>query len=169
VAKAPHRRISGLSWQIIFFNATALAIMIAGVLLVQSGREGLVDERMAGIRQVASIVTSTLAEYTAREKTRSIDIDEAEPLLQQLIAPTHLRARLYDTEGRLELDTRNLTARMLTYALGRGIESDDRPTVDLITQRLAASGYRFSTLVTEIVNSRAFQMRKEVGGNIASR
>jgi hypothetical protein len=58
---------------------------------------------------------------------------------------------------------------MLTYALGRGIESDDRSAVDQITQRVAATGNRFSTLVTEIVNSRAFQMRKEVGGNVASR
>ena len=72
-------------------------------------------------------------------------------------------------KSQADLFTRNLTERMLTYALGRGIESDDRSTVDQITQRLAASGYRFSTLVTEIVNSGAFQMRKEVGGNIASR
>ena len=48
MAETPRRRISGLSWQIIFFNAVALAIMIAGVLLVQSGREGLVDERNLG-------------------------------------------------------------------------------------------------------------------------
>lgn len=123
MAETPRRRISGLSWQIIFFNAVALAIMIAGVLLVQSGREGLVDERMAGIRQVASIVTGTLAEYTAREKTRSIDIEEAEPLLRQLIAPTNLRARLYDTEGRLELDTRNLLSRNI-------VETTDLPPLD---------------------------------------
>ena len=123
MAKAPRRRISGLSWQIIFFNAVALAIMIAGVMLVQSGREGLVDERMAGIRQVASIVTGTLAEYTAREQTRSIDIEEAEPLLRQLIAPTNLRARLYDTEGRLEIDTRNLLSRNI-------VETTDLPPLD---------------------------------------
>src|SRR5215469_1807847 len=120
MAKAPRRGISGLSWQIIFFNAVALAIMIAGVLLVQSGREGLVDERMAGIRQVASIVTGTLAEYTARERTRSIDIEEAEPLLRQLIAPTNLRARLYDTDGRLAIDTRNLLSRNI-------VETTDLP------------------------------------------
>ncbi|HLX44231.1 MAG TPA: stimulus-sensing domain-containing protein [Bryobacteraceae bacterium] len=124
MAKAPRRGISGLSWQIIFFNAVALAIMIAGVLLVQSGREGLVDERMAGIRQVASIVTGTLAEYTAREKTRSIDVEEAEPLLRQLIAPTNLRARLYDTDGRLEIDTRNLLSRNI-------VETTDLPPLDL--------------------------------------
>jgi two-component system sensor histidine kinase ChvG len=122
-AKVPRRRISGLSWQIIFFNAVALAIMIAGVLLVQSGREGLVDERMAGIRQVASIVAGTLAEYTAREKTRSIAIDDAEPLLRQLIAPTNLRARLYDTDGRLEIDTRNLLSRNM-------VETTNLPPLD---------------------------------------
>ena len=122
--KAPRRRISRLSWQIIFFNAVALAIMIAGVLLVQSGREGLVDERMAGVRQVTSIVTGTLAEYTAHDKTRSIDTEEAEPLLRQLIAPTNLRARLYDTEGRLEIDTRNLLSRNI-------VETADLPPLDL--------------------------------------
>lgn len=124
MARAARRGISGLSWQIIFFNAVALAIMIAGVLLVQSGREGLVDERLAGIRQVASIVTGTLAEYTAREKTRAIDIEEAEPLLRQLIAPTNLRARLYDTEGRLEIDTRNLLSRNI-------VETTDLPPLDV--------------------------------------
>lgn len=124
MAKTSRRPISGLSWQITFFNAAALVIMIAGVMLVQSGREGLVDERMAGIRQVASIVTSTLAEYTAREKTRSIDIEEAEPLLRQLIAPTNLRARLYDTEGRLQLDTRNLLSRNI-------VETTDLPPLDI--------------------------------------
>jgi two-component system sensor histidine kinase ChvG len=123
MARVPRRRVSGLSWQIIFFNAVALVTMIAGVLLVQSGREGLVDERMAGIRQVATIVASTLAEYTAQEKTRSIDIEEAEPLLRQLIAPTNLRARLYDTEGRLQIDTRNLLSR-------NTVETIDLPPLD---------------------------------------
>ena len=121
--KTPRRRISRLSWQIIFFNAVALTILIAGMLLVQSGREGLVDERMAGIRQVASIVASTLAEYATHEKTRSIDTDEAEPLLRQLIEPTNLRARLYDTDGRLQIDTRNLLSRNI-------VETSDLPPLD---------------------------------------
>jgi len=70
-----------------------------------------VDERIAGIRQEAFIVASTLAEYATRENTRSISVREAEPLLRQLIAPTTLRARLYAADGRLEVDTRNLLAR----------------------------------------------------------
>ncbi len=72
-------------------------------------------------------------------------------------------------KSQADLFSRNLVERMLTYALGRGIEGNDRSTVDQIMARLAASQYQFSTLVEEIVNSGPFQMRKEVGGNIASR
>jgi two-component system sensor histidine kinase ChvG len=104
-------RFSALSWQIIYFNAAALVILIVGTLLIQNSRVGLVDERMAGIRQEALIVAGTLAEYTTDEKNRTIDDSTAEPLLRQLIAPTPLRARLYDPAGQLAIDTRDLLAR----------------------------------------------------------
>ncbi len=116
-ARPQRRRFSGLSWQIILFNAAALAILITGMLLVQSTRQGLVDERIAGIRQQASIVASTLAEYATRERDRTIAVHVAEPLLRQLIAPTQLRARLYDTNGQLVIDTRNLLARNVVETL----------------------------------------------------
>jgi two-component system, OmpR family, sensor histidine kinase ChvG len=89
----------------------ALFVLIACVLLIQTNSTDLVDERLAGIRQQAAIVAGTLAEYTANPDTRTINLDQAEPLLRQLIAPTKLRARLYGTGGRLTLDTRNLLAR----------------------------------------------------------
>ena len=54
---------------------------------------------------------------------------------------------------------RCLTEKMLTYALGRGLERYDRPAVNLICRRLAASDYRFSRLVLEIVKSMPFEMR----------
>lgn len=53
-----------------------------------------------------------------------------------------------------------LTTKLLTYALGRGLERYDRPTVKDITKRIAEQDYRFSRLVQEIVTSRPFQMRK---------
>jgi hypothetical protein len=62
-----------------------------------------------------------------------------------------------------DLFTRNLTEKMLTYALGRGLEPSDRPAVDRIVQRLSENGYRFSTLVTEIANSKPFRMAKGEG------
>jgi hypothetical protein len=53
-----------------------------------------------------------------------------------------------------------LSSKLLTYALGRGLERYDRPTVTAITKRVAAADYRFSNLILEIVTSRPFQMRK---------
>ena len=53
-----------------------------------------------------------------------------------------------------------LTEKLLTYALGRGLEPYDRPAVKTIVARLSADQYRFSTLVLEIVKSLPFQMRK---------
>ncbi len=61
-----------------------------------------------------------------------------------------------------DLFARNLTEKMLTYATGRGVEVTDRATVDRVQRRLTESGYHFSTLVTEIVNSPAFQMRESI-------
>lgn len=112
-------RFSALTRRIIFFNAIVLLILLGGVIFVQSTRVGLIDERLAGIKQQALIVAGTLAEYTTDDATRSIKVDEAEPLLRQLIAPTSLRARLYGTDGALEVDTRNLLARNIvqTYQL----------------------------------------------------
>ena len=53
-----------------------------------------------------------------------------------------------------------LTSKLLTYALGRGLEGYDRRTVKEIAARLPARKYRFSTLVLEIVNSLPFQQQR---------
>ena len=55
---------------------------------------------------------------------------------------------------------RCLTEKMLTYALGRGLEYYDRPTVDQIVAQLEAEGYRSSVLITEIVKSDPFRLRR---------
>ena len=55
---------------------------------------------------------------------------------------------------------RNLTERMLSYALGRGIEFYDMPTIRKITERLKQDEYRSSTLVMEIAKSYPFQFRR---------
>jgi hypothetical protein len=54
-----------------------------------------------------------------------------------------------------------ITEKMLTYALGRGLERSDRRTVQAIAHRLADRQYRFSALVEEIVKSLPFQMRRK--------
>ncbi len=55
---------------------------------------------------------------------------------------------------------RCLTSKLLTYALGRGLERYDSRTVKLIASRLPARNYRFSALVQEIVTSLPFQSRR---------
>jgi hypothetical protein len=52
------------------------------------------------------------------------------------------------------------TERLLTYALGRGVEPFDMPAVRTIARNAAASDYRWSALITGIVNSVPFQMRR---------
>jgi hypothetical protein len=53
-----------------------------------------------------------------------------------------------------------LTEKMLTYALGRGLERYDKRTVKQIAGKVEAGDYKFSSLVWEIVNSLPFQMRR---------
>jgi hypothetical protein len=53
-----------------------------------------------------------------------------------------------------------LTEKVLTYALGRGIERDDRPTVAAIARKVAARQYRFSAMIEEIVLSPLFRQRR---------
>jgi hypothetical protein len=55
--------------------------------------------------------------------------------------------------------TRALSEKLLTYALGRGLESYDRAAIATIVNRVEQSDYRFSALVQAIVDSVPFQMR----------
>jgi cytochrome c553 len=57
--------------------------------------------------------------------------------------------------------THNFTEKMLTFALGRGLEVTDRAVVNQINQKLIASGNKLSALATAIVESEPFQMRKK--------
>ena len=104
-------RFSALSRRIILFNAFALVVLIAGVLDVQLDHPGLVEERLNGIQQQAQIVASTLAEYATTDNSDGVDIEKATPLMRQLLVPTRLRGRLYDTTGHLLVDSRFLLAR----------------------------------------------------------
>ena len=55
---------------------------------------------------------------------------------------------------------RTATEKLLTYALGRGVEHFDAPTIRSIGRQAARDNYRISSLVLAIVNSAPFQMRK---------
>jgi len=60
---------------------------------------------------------------------------------------------------------RCLTEKMLTFALGRGLEYYDKPTVDRIVTELETNDYRSSVLITEIVKSDPFRLRRGTKAN----
>ena len=55
---------------------------------------------------------------------------------------------------------RNVTEKLLTYVLGRGLEYYDQPAVRTITRAAAADDYRWSSIIVEIAKSVPFQYRR---------
>jgi hypothetical protein len=62
--------------------------------------------------------------------------------------------------ARPELFVQTLTENLMTFALGRGVESYDAPAIRKIGRDAEKDGYRFSSLILGIVESAPFQMRR---------
>ena len=62
--------------------------------------------------------------------------------------------------SRPEMFTGALTEKLLTFALGRGVEYYDAPAVRKIVRDAAKDRYRFSSIILGIVKSTPFQMRR---------
>ena len=72
----------------------------------------------------------------------------------------HAFAKIRKWAGRRDEFARTVIEKMLVYALGRGLEYYDMPTVRRIQRDAAASDYRWSSLIQSIVQSTPFQMRR---------
>jgi hypothetical protein len=75
-----------------------------------------------------------------------------------LDSPTAFRQAL--AGGRTAQFVSTVVEKLMTYALGRGVDYTDAPLVRRVTRSLASDGYKWSTLLLEIVNSPEFQMRR---------
>ncbi len=53
-----------------------------------------------------------------------------------------------------------VTAKLLTYALGRGVEYYDRPAIRAIVREAELGDYRWSSLILGVARSQPFQMRR---------
>jgi len=57
---------------------------------------------------------------------------------------------------------RNATQRMLTYALGRGMEDEDMPLVREVKAEAGKDDYRFHSLISAVVKSKPFRYNEKV-------
>jgi two-component system sensor histidine kinase ChvG len=128
---------SSLTRRIIFLNVTGLLALVIGVLYLSQFRAGLIDARIQSLLVQGEIIAGAVAaSATAEPDTITIDPerllelqagesygppDEAlsglefpinperiAPVLRKLVSPTNTRARIYDRDGGLILDSRNL-------------------------------------------------------------
>ena len=98
-----------------------------------------------------------IGHWRTKDGTFAVDASGVLPTGEKFNAPAELRTLL---RSHKEEFARCLTEKLLTYALGRGLEYYDKCTMDDIVNKLANNKYRFSTLILETVQSDPFQKRR---------
>jgi hypothetical protein len=78
----------------------------------------------------------------------------------RVAGPADLRAFLLRHR---EQFVRNVAEKLLTYALGRGVEYHDMPAVRAIAAEAAGDEYRFESLITAVVQSEPFRSSRSAG------
>ncbi len=127
---------SSLTRRIVFFNLAALVVLVGGILYLNQFREGLIDARVESLLTQGEIIAAAI-QASASVDTNSITIDPEKllelqagqsitpvpgdenldfpihpervaPVLRRVISPTRTRARLFDADANLLLDSRHL-------------------------------------------------------------
>ena len=130
---------SSLTRRIVSLNLAGLIALVASILYLSQFRAGLIDARAQSLLTQAEIIAGAIAaSATVETNTLTIDPDRlldlkpgetysapdeysgldfpinperVAPVLRRLISPTKTRARIYDRDGVLLLDSRNLYGR----------------------------------------------------------
>ena len=95
---------SRLGRLIIVVNLLSLAILVAGALVLNEFRRGLVAARIDSLIYQAELIAD-LIEETATDEAPSLDFEVARYVLRERFIPEGQRARLFDADGRLFLDS----------------------------------------------------------------
>ncbi len=132
--------LSSLTRRILILNMVALVALVGGILYLNQFRAGLTDARVDSLLTQGQIIAAAIAaqatvdtgaitidpdrllELEAGESVSPFSIGEgaadfpinperAAPLLKRLVTPTRTRARLYDQDGTLLLDSQGLYSR----------------------------------------------------------
>jgi two-component system sensor histidine kinase ChvG len=147
---------SSLTRRIVFLNIAGLLALVLSILYLSQFRAGLIEARRQSLLVQGEIIAGAIA-ASATIETDTITIDPEKlldlptgdsygpsdesilgldfsiiperiaPLLRRLVLPTGTQARIYDREGALLLDSRNLYGRgdVLRFDL---VPVDDRPS-----------------------------------------
>ena len=101
----------------------------------------------------------TVGAYHVLDRLTRTKIDTGGKLVDGTVlnGPSDLRAAL--VKRRVQF-VQTMVEKLMTYALGRGVESYDMPTVRKIVRDAAKDNYRFSSIVKGIVRAPAFQSSK---------
>jgi hypothetical protein len=102
-----------------------------------------------------------IGRWRTQDGEHAVDSTGQLPGAEKFSGPVELAEVLQ--KRRLEF-TRCLSEKMLTFALGRELHVPDRCAVDTIVKSVESHDFRFSALVTAIVNSDPFRKRRADGG-----
>jgi hypothetical protein len=132
-------------------------------------RERIAEHRKnpacSGCHQLMDPVGFSLENYDAVGRWRTvdegkaIDVSGSLPDGSKFDGPSGLQQALL---SRPENFATTLTDKLLTYALGRGVEPYDAPAVRKIVREAGKNEFRFSSFILGIVNSTPFQMRRSL-------
>src|SRR5262249_5306813 len=95
--------------------------------------------------------------FRKQENGVTIDSSGQLPGGVKFSGPAELKKILLDRRDEF-VDT--LAEKLMTYALGRGLEAYDQPAVRQVRGETVAHDYKFSAMVLAIVNSTPFEMRR---------
>lgn len=120
------------------------------------------DPNCAGCHNLMDPVGFSLENFDAIGRWRERDADHLVDALGGLPDGSEFTGVDGLEEGLLqrpELFVGTLTDKLMTYALGRGVETHDAPAIRKIVRDARSTDYRFSSLIQGIVHSIPFQMR----------
>jgi uncharacterized protein DUF1592/uncharacterized protein DUF1588/uncharacterized protein DUF1585/uncharacterized protein DUF1587/uncharacterized protein DUF1595 len=99
-----------------------------------------------------------VGKWRDKDAGAAIDASGTLPDGTQFTGPAGLKQALLN--GHRDEYLQTVASKLLTYALGRGLEYYDQPAIRAIVREAAPENYRFSSLLTAIVTSTPFQMRR---------
>jgi two-component system, OmpR family, sensor histidine kinase ChvG len=156
---------SSLTRRIVVLNLGGLVVLVVGFLLLDQFRADLIEARVQSLTIQADIIAAAIS-ASATGDTDSITIDPDKllqlapgesvapspsdedatqfsinpplvgPFLHRLVTPTRTRARIYDSDGRLLLDSRSFSARGAVEHSDLPDASERRGFADRIVARL---------------------------------